>query len=184
MLNELQSATSPATGGNASDKHGKRGSHYLTEDVANRALDLVAPMIEVARDDRSVVGSGFLYVVVMDPALPPGEARFEDAVLCERAFGDPKTWDADYAEFARAKAKLTWRLGRDGYAVQRDSPHLLRAGDTLIAGAVCLDGIVVAVSGAFPEYDEFFAGSVAVALRALARKARGEEKAGAVLGES
>lgn len=148
------------------------GSHYVTRETAQRAVALASPMIEAARGDPGIVGSGFLHVVVMDPGLPPGVAGFDEAVLYERSFGDPTLWDADYAAFARAKARLSWATGMDGHRLQTLSPHLLKGGDTLLAGGVCLDGIVVAASGAFACYDEAFAGSIALCLRALARAGR------------
>lgn len=153
------------------------GSHYVTTETARRAIALVSPMVEHAMHDRSIVGSGFLYIVIMDPALPPGVAAFEEAILHEHAFGDRSRWDADYAAFARAKAKLTWATGKDGRTLQSTLPHLLRAGDSLLAGGICIDGIVVGASGAFPCYDELFAGTVALSLRALAREAREAEQA-------
>lgn len=153
------------------------GSHYVTTEIARRAVALVSPMVEHAMQDRSIVGSGFLYVVIMDPALPPGAAAFEEAILHEHSFGDRSRWDADYAAFARAKAKLSWATGKDGRTLQHTLPHLLRTGDSLLSGGVCIDGIVVAASGAFPCYDEVFAGAVALSLRGLAHQAREAEQA-------
>lgn len=152
--------------------------HYLTRETAQNALALVTPMVEQALGDRRIVGSGFLYVVVMDPARTPINTRFEEAILHEHAFGDRSLWDADYAAFARAKARLSWRTGYDSDAVQHVVPHLLRSGDSTIAGGICLDGLVVAASGAYPEYDVVFAGTVALWLRALARQARVAESIG------
>lgn len=156
---------------------GAAGSHYVTSEVAQLALRLVAPMVEQALDRREIVGSGFLYVVVMNPGLRPGEAAFEQAILHEEAFGDRTKWDADYAAFARAKARLSWTHGLDGAHMQSAAPHLLRRGDTLLAGAICLDGVVVAASGAHPVYDEVFAATVAWWLRAIARQLRAAETA-------
>lgn len=157
------------------------GSHYVDREAAMRAVALVAPMIEQAMLDRGVVGSGFLYVVVMDPGLPPGAAAFEEAILYEHAFGDRERWDADYASFARAKARLAWATGKDSQTMQDALPHLLRTGDTLLGGGICLDGIVVASSGAFPWFDELFAGAIALALRAIAREGRQAERSRLVL---
>jgi len=137
-----------------------QGSHYLRAELAQRAVALAAPMLEQALADREVVGSGFLYLVVMDPGRAPGEGRFEDAVLHEQAFGDRSHWDADYASFAREKARLSWRTGHDGRVVQECLPHLLRTGDTVLAG------------------------TVALCLRALTRRAREAETAGVSLGEA
>jgi hypothetical protein len=61
----------------------------------------------------------------------------------------------------------------DAHLVQASRAHALAEGDSLLWGAVCLDGIVVGVSGAFPWYDEAFAITVAGNLRAVA-KARAE----------
>lgn len=152
------------------------GSHYVNREAAERAVALAAPMIEQAMLDRSVVGSGFLYVVVMDPGLPSGAAAFEEAILYEHAFGDRARWEADYAAFARAKARLAWATGKDSQTMQDELPHLLRTGDTLLGGGICLDGIVVAASGAFPWFDEMFAGAIALGLRAIAREARHAER--------
>jgi hypothetical protein len=144
----------------------------VTAAAARRAVELVAPMIEAARRDTRIVGSGFLYLVVMDPGLWPGEASFEQAILHEQGFGDEARWDADYRRFARDKARLSWQTGMDCHRLQALAPHRLRRGDSLLWGGVCLDGIVVGASGAFPCYDELFAGAVALALRAQAKEAR------------
>lgn len=146
-----------------------RGSHFASADQARRAVDMALPMIEAAMRDPAVCGSGFLVIVVMDPALPPGEADFDQAVLIEHAIGDRSRWDADYAGFARAKARLAWQQGRDTAALQSTRPQALRPGDSLLWGSVCLDGIVVGVSGAHPWWDEAFATAVAGNLRALAK---------------
>ena len=145
------------------------GSCFADASAARQAIDMALPMIERALADPQVCGSGFLYIVVMDPALGPAEASFEDAVLHEHAVGDRSRWDADYGDFARGKARLAWRLGRDGQRTQGAQPHLLRAGETLLRGGVCLDGIVVGVSGAHPWWDEAFATAIAANVRALAQ---------------
>jgi hypothetical protein len=118
---------------------------------------------------KEVGESGFLYIVVMDPVRTPDNASFEEAILYEHAVGDREKWDADYAGFARAKAKLAWRTGLDSHLVQELRPQLLRAGDTVLWGSAVVDGIVVGVSGANPWYDEAFAGTVAMCLRAIAK---------------
>lgn len=152
------------------------GSHYVNQQTARRAVELAMPMIEAGLGDRKIVGSGFLYLVVMDPGLPPGAAGFDEAILYEHAFGDRSSWDADYAAFARGKARLSWSTGLDSQRLQSASPHLLKAGDSLLWGSVWLDGIVVAASGAFPWFDEVYAGTVAFWLRALAKAAREAEQ--------
>lgn len=157
----------------------RRKSCYVTRQLAQRAVDLAAPMMEMALHDRAIVASGFLYVVVMDPALTPANASFEEAILHEEAFGDRSHWDADYASFARAKARLSWTTARDSNRLLNESPHLLCVGDTMRSGGVWMDGLTVAVSGAMPVYDDVFASAVALWIRALSRNARAADCAGA-----
>lgn len=145
------------------------GSFFVDRACAEKAVAMSLPMITEAMKDPAVCGSGFLYLVVMDPALHPSNASFRDAILYEHAIGDRGKWDADYGEFARAKARVAWRAGMDGHRVQELRPYMLTAQDTLLWGAVVLDGIVVAASGAHPWYDEAFAGTVAMCVRALAK---------------
>src|SRR5262245_23219621 len=89
----------------------RAGSHFADHDAAQHAISMALPMIESAMRDPAVCGSGFLYIVVMDPALQPGGFPFADAVLIEHAIGDRTRWDADYAGFARAKAGVSWLAG-------------------------------------------------------------------------
>lgn len=152
------------------DKTPCRGSHFADRTAAQQALHLTLPMIEPAMADPQVSGAGFLYLVVMDPALTPADCRYEDAVLLEHAVGDRARWDADYAAFAHAKARLSWQAQRDSAALQSLQPHRLREGDSLLWGSVCLEGIVVAASGCFPWFDEAFATALAANLRAIAKQ--------------
>jgi hypothetical protein len=153
------------------------GSVFADAAAARRAIELALPMIEPSLRDASICGSGFLCIVVVDPGLAPGECDFEDAILAEHALGDRARWDADYAAFARAKARLAWFSGQDGHLVQSLQPHTLRAGDSLLWGGVCLDGIAVGVSGAHPYFDEAFATAVAANLRAIAKQRHAEARA-------
>jgi hypothetical protein len=138
--------------------------------IAMQAVRLSMPTMEAAMDSREAGASGFLYVVVMRPGVAPGALAFGDAILYEHAVGDPAGWDADYGAFARAKAELSWRTGLDSHVAQQLKPHLLAHGDSLLPGGIVFEGIVVAVSGADPWYDEAFAGAIALLVRALARK--------------
>jgi hypothetical protein len=149
-------------------------SHFLTREIAARAVELAGPMLRAAAHDGAVNQSGVLYLVVTDPLRGPQAcASFEEAILHEQGFGRPPSeWDADYAGFARAKARLSWQTGLDSHVVQVLQPHLLRRDDTALWGSVNLDGIVVGVSGNEAAYDEAFAGAVAMLARALSRQER------------
>lgn len=150
------------------------GSHFADASAARRAIDMALPMIESAMKDPQVCGSGFLYIVVMDPGLSPRDAEFNDAVLLEHAVGDRSRWDADYAGFARGKARLSWQHAAGSHEVQSARSHCLRHGDSVLWGSAWLDGIVVGVSGAHPWFDEAFATAIAANLRAIAKQRHAE----------
>lgn len=152
------------------------GSYLLDRAAAEKAVRLSLPMIVEAMQHKEVGESGFLYIVVMDPLRTPDNSSFEEAILYEHAIGDREKWDADYAGFARAKARVAWRTGLDSHLVQELRPHLLAAKDTVLWGSVVVDGIVVGVSGANAWYDEAFAGTVAMCMRALAKARVVEER--------
>ncbi|CAM8830955.1 TetR family transcriptional regulator [Burkholderia pseudomallei] len=145
------------------------GSAFADRQAAVAAVELLLPAFSAALQSDFVGDSGCLHIVVMDPALGPSLASFDDAILYEFSLPDPQYWDADYRAYARAKARLSWETGRDGHLLQANEPHRLRAGDTTLWGRVALDGIVVGVSGAQPWFDEAFAGCIAHCLRAIAK---------------
>lgn len=149
-------------------------SYLVDADMARHAVQLCLPMFAASMENREAGASGFLYIVVMRPGFTPSHGNFSDAILYEHAVGDTEKWDADYGHFARGKAELSWRSGMDTHLVQQHKPYLLTKGDSLLWGGVVMHDIVVAVSGADPWFDEAFAGSVAMVLRALAKKALGE----------
>ncbi len=146
-------------------------SGFIDRESARQAVQMALPMIAsaVERKDPELGDSGFFHLVVMDPARTPGSCTFEEAILYEYSVGDREQWDADYAAFARAKAKVAWQSGMDSCAAQALRPWLLQEGDTTLWGSVCLDGIVVGASGMQAAYDEAFAGAVAMCLRAHAK---------------
>lgn len=152
------------------DPQSHAGSLFADRAAAVQALDLAMPMIQGAVSSRTVGDSGFLAIVIMDPALGPGDCDFEQAILLEHACGDPAAWDADYSAYAREKARVCWRTGRNGHEVRHVSPHLLRADDTGVWGGICHDGIVVGVSGANPWFDEAFGLCLASLLRAFSKQ--------------
>ena len=140
----------------------------VDEDAARAAIGLALPTIAHAMTDTAAGDSGCLHIVVMNPHASPATTLFEQAILHEHSINRP-SWDADYARFARAKALVSWRNQMDSHAVQALRPYLLEPGQTLLWGSVCLDGLVVAVSGMQPWFDEALAGVVACCLRAVAK---------------
>lgn len=141
----------------------------IDHELARQALQRALPMLEAGLRDHAVCGAGFMHVVVMHPGKRPGDVAFEEAILLEHALGDVAARDADYTAFARGKARLSWETGLDGTEVQTHHPHLLQPGDTLLTGGICLDGIVVGVSGAQPWFDEAFGLAIAAQIRAACK---------------
>lgn len=137
--------------------------------AARRAIELATPLLTAACRDGALGDSGHLHVVVMNPLRTPADCAFEDAILIEASFGDDAREDERYARYARDKARLSWRLGRDGLALQHAFPQHLRAGDTTLGGAIVLDGLVVATSGCLEVYDEALSGCVAMCLRGVVK---------------
>jgi len=138
--------------------------------AARRALDLAMPMLLAGLEDDGVGESHCMHIVIMDPSKPYGACEFEAAILLEHSLPSRERWDADYAHYAREKARVTWRTRFDSGQLMDRAPHLLCQGDTVLAGGIVLDGIVVAVSGANGWYDEAFSRCVASLLRAVVRE--------------
>lgn len=152
------------------DDRESTGSAFADESAAMLAVELVMPMIQLGLETKRIGESGFLYIVIMNPGRHSGECRFEDAVLHEHAVGDRSAWDADYALYAREKARVCWVHRRSGHELRACSPHLLRDTETGVWGGVWLDGIAIGISGADPWYDEAIGLSIAAALRAVAKQ--------------
>jgi hypothetical protein len=138
--------------------------------LAQEAVACARPLFDRAVQTQDFGESSAAHVVVMRPGSSPRDSAFEQAILYEESFGDVPRWDADYAGFARAKARLAWTMQRDSQLVRDVAPHLLTTGDTLLGGGVYIDGMTVAVSGMQAWFDEALAASVAWFLRALAKR--------------
>lgn len=151
---------------------------FLTPQLAQQAARAVQPAIESQLQRQEVSGLGVLHIVILDPAQGVLDGATEPKSLYEHSIGDRHRWDVDYADYARRKARLSWRHGMDSRRLQLLEPHRLRGDDSLLWGGVHLDGIVVAASGAFPIWDECFSMLVAVQIRALAWDAASKAGAG------
>lgn len=143
----------------------------VDRELAAQAINMALPLIEAAMADPRINDNRFLHIVVMAPRMPPRgrDADFENAILHEHSVGDRARWDADYAAFARAKARIGWNAGGEQRAGQSLQPWLLQAGESKVPGGAALDAIVVGVSGMRPCYDEAVASIVAACLKALAK---------------
>ncbi len=148
----------------------RRVTGLVNLQLAQEAVACARPLFERAVQTQDFGESGAAHVVVMRPGTSPRECAFEEAILYEESFGDVPRWDADYAGFARAKARLAWTTQRDSQQARDAAPQLLAVGDTLLGGGIHIDGMTVAVSGLHAWFDEALAASVAWFLRALAKR--------------
>ena len=145
----------------------RRDAPHEPAATAEGALDALAPMLATLLTDRSA-----MHVVVMDPAANPHTASSDDAILCERSFGKPASWAADYASYARAKARVAWREQASLRDLLAHRPERLRDDVIRVEGAVCADGWVVAAGGAQPWYDHAIATCTIALIDAALRHAR------------
>ncbi len=145
-------------------------SLFLTKDVAEEALDLFAAFWE------SFVASGRpkrsdLHVVILDPTIKPSAHTFDEAVLCERSFGDRVLWEHPYRMIAREKAEATWREGMPNGRMLAEAAPLIQVGDTRWGSAY--HGIpIVGCSGVQPWFDEMCGALVSHLCRGLAQDER------------
>jgi hypothetical protein len=151
---------------------GDAAAPHASAAAAERSLDALAPMLATLLADRSVSGERAMHVVVMDPAANPRAASFDDAILGERSFGEPASWEADYAWYARAKARVAWREQASLRELLARHPERLRVDDIRVEGAVCEGAWIVAASGAQPWYDHAIATCTIALIGAALRHAR------------
>jgi hypothetical protein len=137
----------------------------LTVSARNAVLtsfDALAPLLEKLLADPAISGEHAMHLVAMNPAADP-RTPFDEAILAERSFGDAARWEADYAWYARAKARLAWREQMSLRTLFAEHPERLRGDDIRVEGAVKSGRWLVGASGAQPWYDHAIA-TIAIAL--------------------
>jgi hypothetical protein len=144
---------------------------FLTKALAEKALDLIAPSIELAMETK-LASRNALHIVVMNYRsetinTSPSES-FERSILAERSI-NRDSWPADRPldQFARAKTEVTWRTGHASYYIREFMPWAFKGGDFKYGGAVNIGGIVVGASGMQWQLDQCFAEMVASAIKML-----------------
>jgi len=164
-------------------------SYFLTRDIAGHAVHLVRPAIErcmhtVLEGQKNILFKrDHLAIVILNPTIEYNRAMENSVgepslpVLHQVEFGDSNNWEHPYLKIAQSKARVTWRTGFQRRDVL-NAPHLLREGDTPFYGSVIREGLVVAVSGVQPYFDEMIAGWVADTCIALTRHMANAELTG------
>ena len=125
--------------------------------AVEQSLDALEPMIAHVIDDASVSAEHAMHIVVMDPLADHRSVPFDDAILVERSFGDPTGWRADYAWYARAKTRVSWRERQTLRTLLVQRPDRLQPDDIRVEGAVRDGRWIVGASGAQPWYDHALA---------------------------
>ena len=138
--------------------------------VVEQTLDEIAPMIERIIGDSAVSAEHAMHVLVMDPTAD-ARVAFEDAILVERSYGEPSTWKADYAWYAREKTRVSWRERRSLRTLLTRCPDRLHEGDIRVEGAVRDGSWIIGASGAQPWYDHAIASCAARLLEAALAQA-------------
>jgi hypothetical protein len=137
---------------------------------ANKARDafesFVLPGIMSAMTSKHVKRSD-LHVVVLIPGVQY-ESIKSMPILFEYQIGDTSKWEWPYDQYARGKARITWRTGLSSREVILMKPHLMERGDPRYWGSCIIDGVIVGVSGVQPHFDELFARMTAAAICAEA----------------
>ncbi len=133
---------------------------FLAAKQAEEAFDaFVRPSIQHAMHQKHV-NKSHMHVVVLQPGVPYVEGA-ELPILFEVSFGDSEDWERwngkSYKEFAYGKARLSWRTGLSSREVVLTKPHLLLPGDCRLWGSSVYGGIITAISGVQPFFDEMFA---------------------------
>ncbi len=140
---------------------------FLDKTKAYNAFEaFVLPGIRNAISGNHVKG-GDLHIVALDPNI-----RYENGrplpILFEYSFGVEAEWKWPYRKYAYGKAMISWRTGLSSRDVIMTKPHMLLPGDPLYWGSAIVDGVISAVSGVQPYFDEMFARMNSAALCAEA----------------
>ena len=132
----------------------------ITREICGQAWAMIEPALARGADMGLVNGRrGSL--VVLDPSSSDGAILFTahpDGDVHEETLG-----------YAKGKAALALRTGRDTSTLRSHYPHLYQPGDIKYPGGVVRDGLVVAYSGVQGEIDEMVAEWFVAAVRALCR---------------
>ncbi|HNX10889.1 MAG TPA: hypothetical protein PKI61_02000 [bacterium] len=139
----------------------------MNAEIVRKALELVTPAIENLL--ATIAKRNTVHVIIMDATKKPWEAKFEDAVLAEKTFGDRNTWERKYDEVARGKAKQGWRIGDSNFALQELGPAGIRPGEVLYVGGFNYQGQLVFCSGVESYFDTLISGWIALAIQQLSR---------------
>lgn len=141
---------------------------FLTNHQAEEAFQiLVLPSITSAMKAGHIKRE-HLHVVVLEPGVPY-QMDADLPILFEYSIGRRKHWEKwegglSFDDFARGKARLSWRTGLPSREVVLTKPHLLLPSDCRLWGSSVYGGFITGVSGVEPYFDEMFANMTSAAM--------------------
>jgi hypothetical protein len=136
---------------------------------AEQALEILSPSINRLFGYSEKDGFHF---IILNPAFERWSVKdVESAILLERFLGN-NDGKHNYREIALSKAGQAWRVGTSNAFVQSFAPALLEEGDTPYAGSFVCNGLVVAVSGLQPYFDELVANWIACTIQQVCQHHR------------
>ncbi|MDC7219125.1 MAG: hypothetical protein PQJ59_04230 [Spirochaetales bacterium] len=137
------------------------------KNIAEQAYELLEPSIKKLLKEKAKRED--MHIVVMNPAVKPWEASFEEAILAEFSLTDKSGWANPYDDLARGKAKQAWRDGKSNVHKHLIAPATLKTGDVAFYGSFEHEGVIVGASGVEGWYDVLVCGLMAVAIQQLAQ---------------
>jgi hypothetical protein len=139
---------------------------------AREALEILSPAFENLFGYSEGGGRGF-HFVILDPAFERWSVKvgMENAVLLDGFLGE-NDGKHDYRKIALSKAEQAWMVGLPNAFVQSFAPALLREEDTPFAGSFVYNGLVVAVSGLRPWFDELVSMWIACTIQQVCKHYR------------
>ncbi len=163
---------------------------FVNSQIANTALDLVAPAID-SGIERGVFGGQYLFTVVglrrVAGLMPHRDVlnqlrNYRNSnsyiTVAERRFGGSGEWELPYDDIAHGKAEKTGRTGLDTRELHFQQSELILPGDVKYWGSVIKHNIVVASSGFKSRYDELVSRMVIEAMFTFIEDLLEEQQAG------
>lgn len=130
----------------------------FTTEIAEQALEIAMPFIQSIMKEQERKG---LFINV--------GCNISKQIMAQRSIGNKQTdWNAPYDGIADSKVNITFTTNKPSREVQLLYPEMVGGiGDTIYWGSWIDGGIVVAMSGLPPEWDEACAKHICAIVRAL-----------------
>ena len=137
---------------------------------AREALEILSPAVEVLFGHSEKDGFHF---IILNPVFERWNVKgdIEGAILLDGFIGNDDE-KHNYREIALSKVEQAWMVGMSNAFVQSFAPALLKEKDTPYAGSFVYNGLVVAVSGLQPWFDELVSMWIACTIQQVCQHQR------------